>query len=527
MAGRIYATISDKDGNNREFTVDEIERATSGRNGMLSELVNGGYTLKRGGEDTVFATIDLHPGEIFERLDGRFDDVPLIAFPGVSLRPGRYYAVYNVMYDGESFQEAVTNESDGILLTPDADMVKNAGDELVILSMTVDDENGAERPDPVKMYAILGGPHKLATVRDLKESLTMLAAFCVVGSKIDPEQQAIEEVTLAQFDLGESFVNHSLAMKTIKGMLAIAFGEESYTLTPKGNSRSSETYQLTGSTKTLSTFFAEDNGNEQEMARILETVHALITDKRAEGFVYNGRVWFTTAKILEEMSRTDAGTIRGRNYEKRMKLVDDALIAASGLQISGVDATGKTLNVEYFINAIRRNAVTFNGNTYRDVWGFNINGWTVNDYAAELEHAYRYPALLDMDKPLTVEQAAIDRYLKDKMHEARGKLYTKAGNPVKGRKSWVQTLSWDTIFEDFSPLRKMDGRQKKKLVEDFEKVLTVLANMDARNKLPPGRPLYINAYSERDGGKGRGSGKWRNLVIEYRNTMHTPNVNLL
>ena len=331
-----------------------------------------------------------------------------------------------------------------------------------------------------------------------------------------------EEIELAQFDIRDSFVNHSLAMKTLKGMVSIAFGETSYELTPRGG-KSGESYKLTASTDACAKFFAEDGGNAQMMSRILETIHALITDENAPGFTYNVRIWFTTSKILEEVLRTQGGTVQGRKNVNR-KMVDDAILAASSAQIVGTNPAGEPINVEYFVNAVRRDVVTFRGNAYRDVWGFDLKGWTINNLAIELEQAFRYP-LLDMGKPLTVNQAAVERFLKDKLHEARGKLYTSNGKR-QGRKSYTQRLSWETIFKDFQPLEKMNSRQKRRLVEDFQSVLTVLAEMDSKDELHPGRPLYINAHSERQAGRGRGAGAWSSLIIEYSSSFHRPKIKL-
>lgn len=50
--------------------------------------------------------------------------------------------------------------------------------------------------------------------------------------------------------------------------------------------------------------------------------------------------------------------------------------------------------------------------------------------------------------------------------------------------------------------------------------------MDAHNELREGRPMYIRAYSERDGQRGRGKGAWLNLVIEGSTVLHTPEVDL-
>ena len=72
----------------------------------------------------------------------------------------------------------------------------------------------------------------------------------------------------------------------------------------------------------------------------------------------------------------------------------------------------------------------------------------------------------------------------------------------------------------------MDSRQKRKLIGDFQAALIALAAMDARDKLHPGRPLYIHAYSEREAGRGRGKGAWVTLVIECTSTFHAPQIDL-
>ena len=331
--------------------------------------------------------------------------------------------------------------------------------------------------------------------------------------QVTEQPEKVEAVTLAQFDIESGFLNHSLAMKVLNGLVQIAYGEPSYELKPRSG-KSGERYVLTGSTENSAKFFAEDGGNVQILSLILETVHNLITDKRAEGFAYQGRVWFSVTKILEEALRTAGGTIEGRHNVNR-KLVDDALTAVSGAQIKGTNPAGEPLNVEYFVNAVRRDRVIHNGNEYRDVWGFALNGWTIHDYAKELNQAYSYP-LLATGEHLTLQQQAVARYLKDKAHEARGKLYTKTGKKSK-TSTCVQELSWDSIFTEFYPIGEIDSRKKNKLVGDFDKVLKILARQDASGELHEGRPLYIDAHSVRDSGRGRGKGAWRKLVITYSN----------
>lgn len=435
----------------------------------------------------------------------------------------------NVSGDAERLTSHVVwkikfNPLDAIVLATESTQLEGGSAAVSLVSM----EYGGQVYDGWTIEFERGRNARLMTLQDLIDAIISDAELaCAFGLAGEEERgEEIPKVTLAQFSTTESFANHSLAMKTLEGMVSIAFGKESsgsYELSPK-KGKGGETYNLTANTQECAEFFAKDGGNVQIMGRILETVHAMIKDGRAADFTYKGRVWFTVTKILEETLRTQGGTVQGRKNVNR-KMVDDALLAASGARIKGTGPDGKTLNVEYFVNAIRRDVVMFNGAEYRDVWGFDIKGETVNDYANELGHTWNYP-LLPIDKPLTVTQAGVERYLRDKMHEARARLYTSNGN-ISRTKSYKQTLSWPRIFKEFQPLPPMDSRQKKRLVTEFQNVLITLAGMDARDKLHPGRPLYINAYSERNAARGRGAGEWENLVIEYSSKFHVPKVNLL
>lgn len=325
----------------------------------------------------------------------------------------------------------------------------------------------------------------------------------------------IEEVALAQYATHEQYENHSLMAKVFNdGLMSIAMGEPEYTLTPKSG-KSKEVYRLTGSAGSASTFISL-NGNPEILKAVLETVRTLKQDAKAAEFVYNGRVWFTVNTILQEMRRTTAGTVNGKDNRKQRELVDAALLAASSMQIVGSDPTGKPIDTTYVLNAERRGKVTFRGEVYTNVWGFPIDSATLNDYANELGHSWNYP-LLNMDTPLTMDQAWINRYLKDLLNEARGKLYTtgKDGEPNKRRrKTWKVERLWGRIFELAHPAKQLSSRQKANLVKQFETVLTALAKMDGKGELRDGMPLYITAYSERDSSRGRGKGAWVKLVIQ-------------
>lgn len=334
---------------------------------------------------------------------------------------------------------------------------------------------------------------------------------------------------IASYKTTEAFSNHSLAMKTLDdGLYAIAMGEPYFELTPKGG-KSKEAYRLTASADACSRFFADSKGNAEQIKDVLETVYTLRTDKRAEGFVYRGRIWFTVNTIVQEMRRTKGGTVKAKDYQRDRKLVDNALLAASGAQVVGTRPNGEPTSTYYLINAVRRDKITYKKETYTDVWGFDVSAETVNDYARELGYSHSYP-LLELEEPLTLDEAWIERYLKDALNEARGKLYKtdSNGNPKQHRRAnYTVTRSWPEIFKRARPLGDMSSRQKARLVETFNKMLGVLADMDAHDKLRAGYPLYIRAYSERDAATGRGRGAWKTLVIECSRNMHAASVDLL
>lgn len=357
---------------------------------------------------------------------------------------------------------------------------------------------------------LLSGEESIASVLGNLSNLIPDADSTSVAST-----EEIEEVALAQYQTDSSYENHSLMAKAISnGLMSLAMGEPEYKLTPKGG-KSKEGYTLTGSAKHAAAFISL-NGNGEILIDALETVQTLKKDPKACAFVYNGRIWFTVNTILQEMRRTAAGTVNGRDNKKQRELVNAALHAASGMQIVGTDPQGRAINTTYVLNAELRDEVKFRGKVYISVWGFPIDSWTLNDYANELGHSWNYP-LLNMKKPLTIDQAWIDRYLKDLLNEARSKLYaTDANNEPKKRRrtTWKVERLWDGIFELAYPAKQPNSRQKANLVKQFETVLTVLAKMDGKGELRDGMPLYITAHSERDGSRGRGKGAWVKLVIQ-------------
>lgn len=338
-----------------------------------------------------------------------------------------------------------------------------------------------------------------------------------------------ENVTLAAIERDSSFQNHSLGMKSLSGLEAIARGEKSFQLSPR-SSDSKETYELTAIQVDCEKLFSLRGVSTEHVRSVLQTVYDLRTSHKAEGFISGGRIWFTTGTILKEMLRTTGGTIREPgNSKAALKVIDAALMAASGARIRGVGPDGKVLNVDYFLNAVRRDKVTYRGVEYRDVWGFLYSGngsKTLNDYAMEIGQAHYYP-LLDSSEPLEFPDVWIYDYLLDMLNEAGGRLYP-SGTERARRTSCTVKRAWETIFEKASPMKALDSRKKKALVGRFDAIAQKVVVMAKNGEvLRNGKPLYVKAKSERDAGRGRGAGAWRNLVLECHADTVKPTVDLL
>lgn len=358
--------------------------------------------------------------------------------------------------------------------------------------------------------------------RDLSTALLVLeASYNVAAQMIERHKSpAPAEVPLAQFSKNRLFQNHGLAFKSLDGLFNIAAGATSHVLVPRsGNSL--EKYVLTASEDACFRLFQISGANTEQVRAILSTVYSLKKDPRSAEFVYEGRVWFSTNKIVEELLRTSAGTVRGSDNETAHELVERTLEAVSGAQIKGTTPDGSTTKILYLLDAVRLDEVTHNGEVYRDVWGFSVSQETLAEYAESIGQAYSYP-LPSREKPFTIQSVAVNEYLSDALNQARDRLYfvNKKGRFVKRRgiSSFTITRAWQGgdrgIFELFSPARELDSRQKDRLVRMFEEELTNLVREESHGGRRNGGALYVRAWSERDGSRGRGKGAYRNLVLE-------------
>lgn len=383
--------------------------------------------------------------------------------------------------------------------------------------------------DPANLVAFYDtATDKRLALRDLLGGLLILRASVGVATQMkerrEKDKGGGEAIPLAQYAKAEVFQNHDFSAKAIDGLFKIAMGEASYELAPRSG-RSKERYILTASEDACTKLFQMHGANAEQVRAILGTVQALIDNPKAAEFAHEGRVWFTVNRIAEELLRTGAGTIRAKDYPNVRDLVDAALEAASGAQVKATSPDGATTKVVYLLDAVRLDKVTYNGETYRDVWGIAVSAETLAQYAKAKGHTYHYP-LPKRASPFTLDTVWISTYLSDAMHEARGKLYTVSKNGRVGRRRGVNTIllkrAWQdgdrAIFNLASPTRALASRQKDRVVRGFEDELTNIVREEARGERHEGMPLYVRAWSERDGGRGRGKGAYRNLCLEVSTT---------
>ncbi|MGN8690219.1 hypothetical protein ACTND8_09975 [Atopobiaceae bacterium HCP3S3_F7] len=380
--------------------------------------------------------------------------------------------------------------------------------------------------DPASLVAFYDtAADKRVTLGDLLSGLLILRASVGVAAQLrERREKAAEDVPLAQYARTEVFQNHDFSAKAIDGLFNIAMGEPSFELSPRSG-KSRERCNLTASEDACAKLFQVRGANTEQVRAILDTVYSLKKNPRAAEFAHEGRVWFTVNHIAEELLRTDAGTIHAKDYPTVRGLVDAALEAASGAQMKVISPDGATTKVLYLLDAVRLDKVTYNGETYSDVWGIAVSAETLSEYAEAKGHAYHY-ALPKRAKPFTLDTVWVNSYLSRAMNEARSRLYTRSKTGRIGRKRGTNTVllkrSWQggehSIFALASPTRALSSRQKDRVVRAFEDELTNIVREESHGERREGMPLYVRAWSERDGGRGRGKGAYRTLCLEVSTT---------
>ena len=529
VADEIGASYDHDDGTTTPIKMRDIALAVEDMAAGRTLLPDNTFTVTAITKDLAFLDVNL-------AAIGDFNSDQLIPIgEGASVTPGRFIVGFR---DGENPSDAVLFFVGGSHIVADKDEDKY---ECKKVQLVITDENDEDHEltqedlhgvSPDNIWQARRPNGELVDLNSLLGGLIFLKG---IQAAYDNMAEEIQPANVKTIDVWN---NHSLSAKVvIDGLFEIASGRSSYKITPRNkNSRSNESYEITANKEACTRLFG-DGGTKWTVEAVLQTVYNLRTSKDAEKFVYQGRVWITVNTIVQEMRRTKAGTVEANKYRNDRKLVDNALLAASGAQVVGTTPDGKLTNTYYLLNAVRRDRVTYKGHEYRDVWGIVPDAETLNDYATSLGHVYRYPLLAwpsrdedDRYRSFSLEDREIDSILRNLENKARGQLYkTDENNNPKPqrRKSCIVTRSWDRIFTGQSPITPLNSHQKLNLVKEFQKVLEVHVAMDAKDETRPGYPLYIIAYSTRIAGRGKGGGAWDNLVLKCWRTYHKTSVDLV
>ena len=406
--------------------------------------------------------------------------------------------------DGATLFTAVDADLDSLGFEADTPEEREAVESLGPFSVLIGSSNEtAEEPR-----------YELVTASELESMSMYLAWLKSAFDHHNDHRQETPEETLAPVKVSRPVTIHSLAMNTFDHVLEELFNSGGEVVVKPRRGRSMEEYRLSIVPAKASAYFAA-GGNQEHIKCILETVHTLMSDRDAAAYESDGRVWFTVNTIVEEIRRTSCGTVEGRKFPHDVEVTDAGLLALSGMQMTGYSSNGDPTNVIYMFNAERMAQVKHNGRTFKNVWGFSKNCYTLGDYAAEIGQQYAYP-LLESPAPMTRGEAEARRYLLDMLNQIRCKLYRvgRKGRITRTKEAeFTVSHSWSSIFEKLRPLAELRPEQKQKIVNEFQSVLERLADMDRKGNLRKGMPIYIEAHSTRVGNRGGGGGAWDKLVI--------------
>lgn len=325
------------------------------------------------------------------------------------------------------------------------------------------------------------------------------------------------EVTTVTAKLAKTPYNHSFALKALKGYEAMAYsGESSYTLKAKSGKQKTV---LRANNELVAEFIGKDGANSELAKRVAQIANELTRTPEAIAARLNGRVWISVNTIINELTRTTAGT--NENLRRRAEYHDTVNACLRALSSSQFDIYSHDGNLSYsgyIMNAEYLAKITdTSGNVVRDVWGF-LDTESSRDFAElmALQVSRRPP--LEMAKPLNANTVWMGQYLEgDAISAIRAKLYPGKGKS-RGLKSHTETRSLQELFNAAEPLAdgNLESRRKTQILKDLEKVLYAISKQERNAE----RPIWIQAKATRDGRTGRGLGRWDSLVITGYKTAH-------
>ena len=351
----------------------------------------------------------------------------------------------------------------------------------------------------------------------------------VVGQ--EPETHLVASIIPSTSDM-----NHSLTGS--KGLCVAlpewAAGQESVPVTPRAGSKSKESWQMRAGTEEARAYLTDAKGDGLFLQAVASVVEGIRHDPESKdcAAVGNGMVWITSNALLNLLAdkTSDVKKVIKRNDRKAdLKKVEAAMMLLSTVRVNGYYPDGSPMDSVPYLVAQRREVVICNGQPYRDVWGISIGVPTVFDtVAGNMRQVHSYPrrpreVYGDNHRLMDSRDISADVMVKNILSQARGELYPSGKG---GKKTSTVQRSWDSIFEELTPLgtvagKKLTSRQKLNIRKSVENALND-AKAEARDDAKSGgKPVYISAWTTTKSGKGggvRGKGGYGNLVVKASKT---------
>ena len=253
---------------------------------------------------------------------------------------------------------------------------------------------------------------------------------------------------------------------------------------------------------------------------VLMTIANLCSIESGEVYHDEGRVWIPVTTIAKELTRTTAGARRGVDIPAFTAQVDSIIKALASTKISITTQQGinQLEGFDSAIDARKLPTYTWNNNTYNNVWGIDPNSHALIAYAQQKRRT-RFLPLLDLDDTLHGEEIWIYPICENIINELVERL--------KGCKlaSFTLTRNFNTYFAQAAcgTGKSLTYKQKKAIVEAFERILKAMAKTEAENGNNRAIPIYLEAVIPE---KGQPFNSYNEFTVTAYRRKRTPLIDL-
>ena len=253
---------------------------------------------------------------------------------------------------------------------------------------------------------------------------------------------------------------------------------------------------------------------------VLMTIANLCNTESGEVYHDGGRVWIPVTTIAKELTRTTAGAVRGRTMPAFTAQVDSIIKALASTKISITTKQGinQLEGFDSAIDARKLPTYTWNNNTYNNVWGIDPNSHALIAYAQKKRRT-RFLPLLDLDDTLHGEEIWIYPICENIINELVEHL-----NGCK-LASFTLTRNFNTYFAQAAcgTGKSLTYKQKKAIVEAFERILKAMAKTEAENGNNRAIPIYLEAVIPE---KGQPFNSYNEFTVTAYRRKRTPLIDL-